>query len=114
MSAAEDGGAPAPAAAAPLFSAANQKAVRALTLCAVARNLGIMIRMQTETEIWLRAYAGDFAAQAGAREQQIGGSGGSLEPPGPLLEPPAPLRTHPHAVYTASSERLPTRLSPPG
>jgi DHA1 family tetracycline resistance protein-like MFS transporter len=51
----------------PLFSAANQKAVRALTFCAVARNLGIMIRMQTETEIWLRAYAGDFAAQAGAQ-----------------------------------------------
>ena len=25
------------------------------------------------------------------REQQIGGSGGSLEPPGPLLEPPEPL-----------------------
>jgi hypothetical protein len=24
-----------------------------------------------------------------AREKQIGGSGGSLEPPGPLLEPPA-------------------------
>ena len=43
---------------------ANKKAVRALTWCAIARNLGIMIRMQTETEIWLRAYAGDFAAQA--------------------------------------------------
>jgi hypothetical protein len=30
------------------------------------------------------------------RAQQIGGSGGSLEPPGPLLEPPGPLLTHLH------------------
>ena len=36
-----------------------------------------------------------------AREQQIGGSGGSLEPPGPLLEPPGPLLTHLHTVYIA-------------
>ena len=28
-----------------------------------------------------------------AREQQIGGSGGSLEPPGPLLKPLGPLLT---------------------
>ena len=42
---------------------------------------------------------------ARAREQQIGGSGGSLEPPGPLL-------THLHTVYMAHSECLPTRLSP--
>jgi hypothetical protein len=41
------------------------------------------------------------------REQQIGGSGGSLEPPGclleppgPLLEPSGPLFTHLHTVYT--------------
>jgi hypothetical protein len=34
-----------------------------------------------------------------------GGSGGSLEPPGPLL-------THPHTVYMAYSECLPTRLTP--
>jgi hypothetical protein len=40
-----------------------------------------------------------------AREQQIGGSGGSLEPPGLLL-------THLHTVYMAYSERLPTRLNP--
>ena len=40
-----------------------------------------------------------------AREQQIGGSGGSLDPPGPLL-------THLHTVYMAYSERLPTRLDP--
>jgi hypothetical protein len=46
------------------------------------------------------------------REQQIGGSGGSLEPPGPLLEPPGPLLTHLHPVYIAHSERLPTRLNP--
>ena len=47
------------------------------------------------------------------REQQIGGSGGSLEPPGPLLEPPGPLLTRLHTVYIACSERLPTRLNPP-
>ena len=46
------------------------------------------------------------------REQQIGGSGGSLEPPGPLLEPPGPLLTHLHTVYMAYSECLPTRLNP--
>jgi hypothetical protein len=39
------------------------------------------------------------------REQQIRGSGGSLEPPGPLL-------THLHTVYMAFSERFPTRLNP--
>jgi hypothetical protein len=46
------------------------------------------------------------------REQQIGGSGGSLEPPGPLLEPPGPLLTHLHTVYIAYSECLPTHLNP--
>ena len=49
---------------------------------------------------------------SGIRQQQMGGSGGSLEPPGPLLEPPWPLIMHPHTVYVACSERLPTRLSP--
>jgi hypothetical protein len=38
-------------------------------------------------------------------EKEIGGSGGSLDPPGPL-------RTHPHTVYMAYSECLPTRLNP--
>ena len=33
-----------------------------------------------------------------AREKQIGGSGGSLEPTGPLLEPPGPFLTHLHTV----------------
>jgi len=42
---------------------------------------------------------------SGIREQQMGGSGGSLEPPGPLL-------MHLHTVYMAYSERLPTRLTP--
>jgi acyl-coenzyme A synthetase/AMP-(fatty) acid ligase len=46
------------------------------------------------------------------REQQIGGSGGSLEPLGPLLAPPGPLLTHLHTVYMAYSECLPTRLNP--
>lgn len=50
-----------------LFTPAQEKAVRALTWCSVLRYLGIMIRMQTESEIWLRAYAGDFAAQATAQ-----------------------------------------------
>jgi hypothetical protein len=42
---------------------------------------------------------------APGREQQIGGSGGSLEPPGPLL-------THLRTVCMAYSERLSTRLNP--
>jgi hypothetical protein len=46
------------------------------------------------------------------REQQIGGSGGSLEPPGPLLEPLGPLLTHLHTFYMGYSERLPSRLNP--
>jgi hypothetical protein len=50
--------------------------------------------------------------RAAVMEQQIGGSGGSLEPPGPLLEPPGPLLTHLHTVYMGYSERLPTRLNP--
>ena len=46
-----------------------------------------------------------LAAGARVREQQIGGSGGSLEPPGPLP-------THLHNVYMEYSECLPTRLNP--
>jgi hypothetical protein len=34
---------------------------------------------------------GEKLESAWGREQQIGGSGGSLEPPGPLLEPPMGL-----------------------
>jgi hypothetical protein len=41
---------------------------------------------------------------AAAREKEIGGSGGSLEPPGPLL-------SHLHTVYLAYSKCLPTRLN---
>ena len=49
----------------------------------------------------------------GAREEHIGGSGGSLvDPPGPLLEPPWPLLTHLHTAYMVYSECLPTRLNP--
>ena len=40
----------------------------------------------------------------GPREQQIGGSGGSLAPPGLLLEPLGPLLTHLYTVYMACSE----------
>jgi hypothetical protein len=47
-----------------------------------------------------------------AREKQIGGSGGSLDPPRPLLEPPGNLLTHLHTVYTVYSGCLPTRLNP--
>jgi DHA1 family tetracycline resistance protein-like MFS transporter len=42
----------------------NATAVRALMLCQVCRSFGIMLRMQTETQIWLNAFAGDFAGQA--------------------------------------------------
>jgi hypothetical protein len=50
------------------------------------------------------------------REQQIGGSGGSLEPPGPLLEPPGPLLiiTNLCTVYMGYYECLSTRSEPPG
>jgi hypothetical protein len=56
-----------------------------------------------------RAAAG---AGRGGREQQIGGSGGSLEPPGLPFEPPGPLLTHLRTVYMACSEYLPTHLNP--
>ena len=47
----------------------------------------------------------DFSKkQLKAGEQQIGGSGGSLEPPGLLLDPPEPLLTHLHTVYMTYSE----------
>jgi hypothetical protein len=39
-------------------------------------------------------------------EQQIRGSGVSLEPPGPLLEPPGPLLTNLRTVYMGYSECL--------
>jgi hypothetical protein len=55
------------------------------------------------------ALAGDDVT---AREKQIGGSGGSLEPPGPLLEPPGPLLTHLHTVYMAYSDCLPNHSNP--
>jgi hypothetical protein len=54
-----------------------------------------------------------FEKGVAVREQQIGGSGGSLEPPGPLLAPPGHLLTHLHTVYIAYIECLPTRLNPP-
>ena len=38
---------------------------------------------------WLIAAVATYNVAVLAGEQQIGGSGGSLEPPGPLLEPPA-------------------------
>jgi hypothetical protein len=47
-----------------------------------------------------------------AREQQMGGSGGSVEPPAPLLDPPGPLLMHRHTVCIAYFECLPTRLNP--
>eukprot|EP01047_Picozoa_sp_COSAG01_P041572 COSAG01_NODE_3575_length_5917_cov_239.201100_2_plen_305_part_00 len=39
-------------------------AVQALMLCQVCRSFGIMVRMQTETQIWLNHFAGDFSRQA--------------------------------------------------
>jgi hypothetical protein len=52
------------------------------------------------SELWAATYASDQA-----REKQIGGSGGSLEPRGPL-----PM--HLHTVHMAYSECLPTLLKP--
>ena len=43
---------------------ANGTAVQALMLCCLCRNFGIMVRMQTETQMWLNAFAGDYAGQA--------------------------------------------------
>eukprot|EP01051_Picozoa_sp_SAG22_P005311 SAG22_NODE_311_length_12629_cov_20.911891_6_plen_432_part_00 len=43
---------------------AKNTAVRALMLCCLCRNFGIMVRMQTETQMWLNAFAGDYAGQA--------------------------------------------------
>eukprot|EP01045_Picozoa_sp_COSAG04_P014426 COSAG04_NODE_1079_length_8403_cov_4.741932_7_plen_105_part_00 len=48
-------------------SDAAKTAVRALMLCALCRNFGIMIRMQTEMEIWMREFGGDYAGQAAAQ-----------------------------------------------
>ena len=45
----------------------KQQAVKALLLCQVCRSFGIMLRMQTETQIWLNAFEGDFAGQARAQ-----------------------------------------------
>jgi hypothetical protein len=66
---------------------------------------------------WISIYPADLCCtlsnvQVYTGEQQIGGSGGSLEPPGPLLEPPGPLLTHLRTVCMAHSERLTTRLNP--
>ena len=43
----------------------------------------------------------------GGGEKRIRGSGGSLEPSGPL-----PSTMHPHTVYMAYLERLPTPMDP--
>ena len=51
----------------PAKDAKKQQAVKALLLCQVCRSFGIMLRMQTETQIWLNAFAGDFAGQARAQ-----------------------------------------------
>ena len=74
LAATEPAGSPAKAAAEPAAEPAtgggrrqdakNQTAVRALLLCQVCRSFGIMLRMQTETQIWLNAFAGDYAGQA--------------------------------------------------
>jgi hypothetical protein len=72
-----------------------------------------VIKPDAAFDSWLSVGPTDGSAGVAiSREQQIGGSGGSLEPPGPLREPRGPLLTHLHAVYAASSECLPTRLNP--
>ena len=45
----------------------NRLAVNSLMLASAARNFAISVRQQSEQEIWLLAYAGDFGAQARAQ-----------------------------------------------
>ena len=45
----------------------NRLAVRSLMLASAARNFAITVRQQSEQEIWLLAYQGDFGAQARAQ-----------------------------------------------
>ena len=73
-----------------------------------SNDVEVLRPLEVLAEEWLALRAQGVAT----REQQIGGSGGSLEPPGPLLEPPGPLLTHLHTVYMDYSECLPTRLNP--
>lgn len=40
----------------------NRRAVNSLMLASAARNFAINVRQQSEQEIWLQAYAGDFGA----------------------------------------------------
>lgn len=40
----------------------NRLAVNSLMLASAARNFAISVRQQSEQEIWLQAYAGDFGA----------------------------------------------------
>jgi hypothetical protein len=79
-----------------------------------------VIKPDAAFDSWLSVGPTDGSAGVAiSREQQIGGSEGSLEPPGPLLEPPGPLLeppgpllTHLHTVYMVCVECLPTRLNP--
>jgi bleomycin hydrolase len=62
-----------------------------------AGDKGYYVMTKAWFDEWMYQIAVDVSALApevAAGEQQIGGSGGSLEPPGPLLEPPGPLLTH--------------------
>jgi hypothetical protein len=45
----------------------NRLAVNSLMLASAARNFAITVRQQSEQEIWLLAYQGDFGAQARAQ-----------------------------------------------
>ena len=52
---------------APARKRENRLAVNSLMLASAARNFAISVRQQSEQEIWLLAYAGDFGAQARAQ-----------------------------------------------
>ena len=45
----------------------HRRTVTAMMLATIARWIGVMIRMQVESEIWFRAFGDDFGAQARVR-----------------------------------------------
>ena len=61
----------------------NRLAVNSLMLASAARNFAITVRQQSEQEIWLLAYQGDFGAQARAQgllESVAGTRSGAARP----------------------------------
>jgi copper chaperone CopZ len=58
----------------------NRRAVNALMIASTLRMFAVSVRMQSEGEIWLRAYDGDFAAQVKAQSllESVAGALGFL------------------------------------